>query len=83
MQKSLLRQLKRSMGIRDEAAFGELLQQLPALAQAGDPRGAELLSGFGAFVAQVDSSYERPEPDDERCAASPPLDEGEGSHGAT
>ncbi len=63
MQKSLLRQLKRSMGIRDEAAFGELLQQLPALAQAGDPRVAELLSGFGAFVAQVDSSYEQYERD--------------------
>jgi PAS domain S-box-containing protein len=62
MQKSLLRQLKRTVGIADEAQLDALLKQIPALATT-NPEIRGLLEGFGALLERVDASYTQYERD--------------------
>lgn len=63
MKKSLLRQLKRSIGINDEAELANLLQLLPAASASADPALRNLLEGFGDFLQRVDTSYDQYERD--------------------
>ena len=63
MQKSLLRQLKRSLGVGDEAALGELLARLREVSEGCDPALQQMASGFGEFLERVDASYEQYERD--------------------
>ncbi len=63
MQKSLLRQLKRSLGIADEAALITLLSSMQAAAETADPALRGVLLGFGDLLARVDGSYEQYERD--------------------
>jgi len=63
MQKTLLRQLKRSLGISDEPGLAALLAAVQANAAAGDPALRSLLLGFGDFLAKVDATYEQYERD--------------------
>jgi len=63
MQKALLRQLKRSIGVADEAALQALLEKLSSGRFADDPEIGALLRGFGDFISRVDASYEQYERD--------------------
>ena len=63
MQKTLLRQLKRSLGITDEAALTALLADMPAAMTNADPALRPLLEGLGDFLAKVDATYEQYERD--------------------
>jgi PAS domain S-box-containing protein len=63
MQKLLLRQLKRSLGISDEEALAKLLASLHAAAPLADPALQPLLKGFGDLLATVESSYAQYERD--------------------
>ena len=63
MQKSLLRQLKRSLGIGSEAELTILLNAMRATAAQADPALQGALEGFGDFLTRVDSSYEQYERD--------------------
>ena len=60
MQKSLLRQLKRCIGVGDEAALDVLLERMQA---AAEPELQGLLKGFGEFVRRVDDTYAQYERD--------------------
>ena len=59
MNKALLRQLKRTIGIADEAALAAYLAALSAHATNSDPALQGLLAGFGDFLQRVDASYEQ------------------------
>ena len=63
MNRTLLRQLKRSMGVADEAALGELLGALQADGGELPPAVRAMLAGFGEFLERVGSSYEQYERD--------------------
>jgi nitrogen fixation negative regulator NifL len=63
MQKTLLRQLKRSLGIGSEAELADLLATMQAAAATADPALRGVLEGFGDFLGRVDSSYEQYERD--------------------
>ena len=63
MQKSLLRQLKRSIGIADAGQLETLLAQLPTLAASTPAELRGLLEGFGSFLERVDESYTQYERD--------------------
>lgn len=63
MQKSLFRQLKRSLGVVDEAALSALLANMQAAAATADPALRGVLAGFGDFLERVGSSYEQYERD--------------------
>ncbi|WP_306605199.1 response regulator [Azonexus sp.] len=63
MQKGLLRQLKRTVGIADEAQLNALLSQLPELAAVSSPEVRSLLEGFAALLERVDGSYAQYERD--------------------
>jgi len=62
MQKTLLRQLKRSFNVGDEAALNTWLANMQTAATA-DPSLRVLLDGFGDFIERVGSSYEQYERD--------------------
>jgi PAS domain-containing protein len=59
MNKALLRQLKRTIGIADEAALAAYLDALSSHAANSDPALQGLLSGFGDLLQRVDASYEQ------------------------
>ncbi len=63
MQKALLRQLKRSMGIADEAALAAMLDAARAAVDSSDPALRGLLGGFGSFLERVEESYSQYERD--------------------
>jgi len=63
MHKTLLRQLKRSFGIADEAALNALLMTMQAAAATADPALRGVLTGFGAFLEGVGASCEQYERD--------------------
>ncbi len=63
MQKTLLRQLKRSLGVTDEAALAALLATMQANAAGVDPALRPVLEGLGDFLAKVDATYEQYERD--------------------
>ncbi|MCG2575748.1 response regulator [Dechloromonas sp. XY25] len=63
MQKLLLRQLKRSLGVSDESELATLLDDLQAAAPQADPTLQPLLTGFGKLLASIDASYEQYERD--------------------
>lgn len=59
MNKALLRQLKRTIGIGDEAALAAYLDTLSSCATGSDPALQGLLSGFADLLQRVDASYEQ------------------------
>lgn len=59
MNKALLRQLKRTIGIGDEAALAAYLESLSSLAASSDPALQGLLTGLGDLLQRVDASYEQ------------------------
>jgi len=63
MQKTLLRQLKRSMGVGDEAELNAVLSAMRTAAEAAEPSLRGVLEGFGDFLGRVGSSYEQYERD--------------------
>ena len=63
MQKTLLRQLKRSIGIGSETELADLLAQTARLAKTADPALQGLLNGLGELLTRVDASYEQYERD--------------------
>ncbi|MBU1362679.1 MAG: response regulator [Gammaproteobacteria bacterium] len=63
MQKTLLRQLKRSLGIASEGELADLLNAMQAAATTADPALRRALEGFGEFLTRVDGSYEQYERD--------------------
>ena len=63
MQKNLLRQLKRSMGVGSESELSDLLTSMEAAAASADPALHGILNGFGDFLARVNASYEQYERD--------------------
>src|SRR5574343_478757 len=63
MQKNLLRQLKRSIGVDSESQLSELLASMEAAAATSDPALHGVLRGFGDLLAKVDASYEQYERD--------------------
>ncbi len=63
MQKALLRQLKRSLGIADEAALLALLDAAKGAASSADPALQGLLTGFGNLLERVGESYDQYERD--------------------
>jgi hypothetical protein len=63
MQKNLLRQLKRSMGISSESELAGLLAAIEGGVDSANPAEQGVLKGFGDFLARVDASYEQYERD--------------------
>ena len=63
MQKNLLRQLKRSIGVSDESELEALLASMSAVTASADPALQGLLGGFRDLLARVDASYEQYERD--------------------
>ena len=63
MQKALLRQLKRSLGIADEAHLATLVADLQAASASADPALHGVLAGFGDFLERVNTAYEQYERD--------------------
>ena len=63
MQKTLLRQLKRTLGIADEAGLNDLLAAARDNATRVDPALRPLLDGLGEFLGKVDATYEQYERD--------------------
>ncbi|TXH00649.1 MAG: PAS domain S-box protein [Rhodocyclaceae bacterium] len=63
MQKNLLRQLKRSMGIGSESELAGLLAAIETGATSADPALQGILNGFADLLARVDASYEQYERD--------------------
>jgi len=63
MQKTLLRQLKRSIGIASEAELQALLATMQAAAGAAEPALRGVLEGFGQLLERVDGCYEQYERD--------------------
>jgi PAS domain-containing protein len=59
MNKALLRQLKRTIGIGDEAGLAAYLESLSSLAASSDPALQGLLTGLGDLLQRVDASYEQ------------------------
>ena len=59
MNKALLRQLKRTIGIADEAALTAYLDALSSHPANCDPVLQGLLTGFGDLLHRVDASYEQ------------------------
>ena len=63
MQKTLLRQLKRSLGVADESELAALLSHMQAAADAADPSMQGLFSGFGDLLERVGACYDQYERD--------------------
>ena len=63
MQKALLRQLKRSLGIASADELTALLGSMRAAAVTAEPALRTTLEGMGDFLARVDSTYEQYERD--------------------
>lgn len=63
MNKALLRQLKRTIGIGDEAALAVYLEALRTSTVLAHPELQGLLAGFGDLLQRVDASYEQYERD--------------------
>lgn len=63
MQKTLSRQLKRSIGIGSETELADFLVLTNTLAQTADPALRGLLNGLGDLLTRVDASYEQYERD--------------------
>jgi len=63
MQKTLLRQLKRTIGIGDEAELASLLAAMQTAAATADPAVRGVLLGFGQLLERVDGCYEQYERD--------------------
>ncbi|MBS1161775.1 MAG: response regulator [Proteobacteria bacterium] len=63
MQKALLRQLKRTIGIEDEAALTLLLEKLHAAASSAETDSAGLFNGLRELLERIDASYEQYERD--------------------
>ncbi|MBS1141528.1 MAG: sensor hybrid histidine kinase [Proteobacteria bacterium] len=63
MQKTLLRQLKRSIGVGSEAELAELLASMRDACTVADPALRGVLEGLGDLLTRVDSSYEQYERD--------------------
>jgi PAS domain S-box-containing protein len=63
MQKNLLRQLKRSMGIGSESELADLLAAIETETASANPALQGILKGFGDLLARVDASYEQYERD--------------------
>jgi PAS domain S-box-containing protein len=63
MQKTLLRQLKRTVDIADEAALAALLEQLKSATAGAGPAVTGLLAGFGELLGRIDATYEQYERD--------------------
>lgn len=63
MQKTLFRQLKRSMGIGSDAELAALLSAMSQAAAKADPALKVALEGFGDFLTRVDNTYEQYERD--------------------
>ncbi|AXS81303.1 response regulator [Dechloromonas sp. HYN0024] len=63
MQKALLRQLKRSLGVGSDAELSALLDSMQAAAETAEPALRTALQGFSDFLGRVDSSYEQYERD--------------------
>ena len=63
MQKTLLRQLKRSLGIADEGELSALIDKMRAAAGNATPEMSGLMAGFGDFLERVGSCYEQYERD--------------------
>ena len=63
MQKSLLRQLKRSIGIDGETELAGFLALASQLANTADPALQGLLNGLGDLLTRVDASYQQYERD--------------------
>lgn len=59
MNKALLRQLKRTIGIGDEAALAAYLDTLSSCSTGSDPALHGLLNGFADLLQRVDASYEQ------------------------
>jgi PAS domain S-box-containing protein len=63
MQKNLLRQLKRTIGVSCEAELADLLASLKADSAKAAPQLRGILEGFGELLKRVDASYEQYERD--------------------
>ena len=63
MNKTLQRQLKRSLGLGDEAALAQLLEHMQQTVQTADPVLQGLLQGFGDLLTRVDTCYAQYERD--------------------
>jgi len=63
MQKTLLRQLKRTVGIEDAAALEQLLARLQLAADSAEPAMAALFAGLEELLGRIDASYEQYERD--------------------
>ncbi len=63
MNRTLLRQLKRSMGVADEAALAALLAEAQAAAGTLSPALRGLLGGLDDFLQRVEVSYDQYERD--------------------
>jgi nitrogen fixation negative regulator NifL len=63
MQKTLLRQLKRSIGVADDTELAQLLSTMQAAAETANPDLRGVLQGFGEFLERVASCYEQYERD--------------------
>ncbi|UCV11618.1 response regulator [Dechloromonas denitrificans] len=77
MQKTLLRQLKRSIGVADETELARLLATLQAAAETADPALQGLLAGFGDLLERVGSCYDQYERDLELRTRSLEISSGE------
>ncbi len=63
MQKNLLRQLKRSIGVADATELASLLDTLQQSAETADPALRGLFSGLGDLLERVGASYDQYERD--------------------
>ena len=63
MQKALLRQLKRTIGVADETALAALLEAAARSSETADPALRQLLSGLGSLLERVGESYAQYERD--------------------
>ena len=59
MNKALLRQLKRTIGIGDETALAGHLDALRSSTAGSDPAVRRLIDGFDEFLQRVDVSYQQ------------------------
>ena len=57
MQKALLRQLKRTIGVADETALAALLEAAARSSETADPALRQLLSGLGSLLERVGESW--------------------------
>ena len=63
MQKALLRQLKRSIGVANEAELAVLLDQMRLAAKTAEPGLQGVLTGFGDFLERIGGAYDQYERD--------------------